>query len=48
MKIKNQKMKCIDDSDNDEFEAKDLNEELKLSFYSIKQQFMNFVTVLRN
>ena len=32
----NQSNECTDEKDNEEIEAKDLNEELKLSFYSMK------------
>ena len=39
-------MNAFDDSDDDEIEAKHFNKELKLSFYSMKEQFMNFATLI--
>ena len=32
----NQPNECTDDSDDDEIEVRDLNKELKLSFYNMK------------
>ena len=37
---------CTDDSDNIEIKVRDRNEELKLSFHSMKKHFMNFITLL--
>ena len=41
----NQTNESFDNLDDDEIEVRDQNEELKLSFYSMKKQFMNFVTL---